>query len=375
MHKKAGTHSNKFISAIAVLSISSAVMSSCNNDGSKAVQQKPAADSVSVFTLKKEYFEKPIVFPGELVPYERAEIYAKVSGYINTVKADIGDVVQQGQVLITLEAPEIIANAAQAGAELQTAKAKYIGSLDAYTRILNADKVPGTVATGEKERLKSQAQSDSAALEAAKSKLGVYTQLKDYLTIRAPFSGVVTQRNVDPGTLTGAASDKPLLVVENISKLRLRLPIPEAYIAATPENAKAGFTVDAYPGVTFEAVLARKAGAINQANRTESWEFIYDNSSKKLKSGMFANCRLNFKRTTPSFVVPASAVVTTQEKRFVIRLNNEKAEWVDVRNGIALSDSTEIFGNLNETDVILLRGNDEIKPGKTLIPQRINNNK
>lgn len=369
MHKIILAHMNKSSLIIAVLFIASVIMSSCNNDSSKTVQQKPKSDSVSVFILKKEYFDKSIVFPGELIPYERAEIYAKVSGYINTLKVDIGDIVQQGQVLITLDAPEIIANFAQASADVQTAKAKYMGSLDAYNRILNADKVPGTVATGEKEKLKSQMQSDSSALEAVKSKLSAFAQLKDYLTIRAPFSGVITQRNVDPGTLVGSANNKPLLVLENNTKLRLRLPIPEAYTSATPENAKVNFTVDAYPGVHFDAVLSRKAGAVNLTNRTESWEFIYNNSDKKLKSGMFANCQVSFKRSMPSFVVPATAIVTNQEKRFVIRLANGKAEWVDVRNGISLSDSTEIFGNLSEGDTIIQRGNDEMKPGKNLIPR------
>ncbi|MGR9922027.1 hypothetical protein ACUOHO_26965, partial [Escherichia coli] len=93
-----------------------------------------------------------------------------------------------------------------------------------------------------------------------------------------------------------------------------RLSIPEAYIATTPENAKVSFTVDAYPGVSFEAFLSRKAGAVNATNRTEAWEFIYNNSDKKLKSGMFANCQISFKRSLPSFVVPATAIITNQEK-------------------------------------------------------------
>lgn len=360
---------NKFKFIVTAVLFAALIVSGCNNGNSKTEQPKAKTDSVTVFTLKKESFDKNMTFPGELIPYERAEIFAKVAGYINTLKVDIGDVVQQGQVLITLDAPEIVANFAQANADVQTAKAKYLGSLDAYNRILNADKVPGTVATGEKEKLKTQMQSDSSAMEAAKSKLSAYAQLKDYLTIRAPFSGVITQRNVDPGTLVGAANTKPMLVLENNAKLRLRLPVPEAYIAATPENAKVSFSVDAYPGVRFDAVLSRKAGAINLVNRTESWEFIYNNNDKKLKSGMFANCQVSFQRSMPSYVVPSSAIVTTQEKRFVIRLNNGKTEWVDVRNGFLLNDTIEVFGNLTEGDTIVFRGNDEIKPGKNVNPR------
>jgi 6-phosphogluconate dehydrogenase (decarboxylating) len=119
--------------------------------------------------------------------------------------------------------------------------------------------------------------------------------------------------------------------------------------------------------VQFEAALSRKAGAINLQNRTEAWEFLYDNSDKKLKSGMFANCTVSFQRSAPSFVVPVTAIVTTQEKRFVIRLSDGQAEWVDIRTGITLSDAIEIFGNLSEGDILVQRGNDEIQPGKRLV--------
>ena len=84
---------------------------------------------------------------------------------------------------------------------------------------------------------------------------------------------------------------------------------------------------------------------------------------------MFANAVVNFGRTSPSFVVPATAIVTNLEKRFVIRLNNGKAEWVDVRNGIVLGDNIEIFGNFSEGDILLVRATDEIKPDKLFIPK------
>ena len=160
-----------------------------------------------------------------------------------------------------------------------------------------------------------------------------------------------------------------MFVVENNTTLRLRLPIPEAYTSATLAGASIKFTSDAYPGEFFEAKLSRKSGALNLNNRTETWEFLYDNKGGKLKSGMFANAVVNFGRTSPSFVVPATAIVTNLEKRFVIRLNNGKAEWVDVRNGIVLGDNIEIFGNFSEGDILLVRATDEIKPDKLFIPK------
>jgi multidrug efflux pump subunit AcrA (membrane-fusion protein) len=160
-----------------------------------------------------------------------------------------------------------------------------------------------------------------------------------------------------------------MFIIENNSTLRLRLPIPEAYTSANPDSSVIHFTVDAYPGITYKAKLSRKAGALSQVNRTETWEFLYTNKDNQLKSGMFANANIKFGRTLPTFVIPVSAVVTNLEKRFVIRLKSNKTEWVDVRNGIAPDNRVEVFGNLTEGDTLILRGTDEIKPGKEFIPK------
>ncbi|MBC9934924.1 efflux RND transporter periplasmic adaptor subunit [Chitinophaga qingshengii] len=340
-----------------------------SNEKNAEVSRRAAPDSVAVFLLHKDTVNKRMTFPAELIPLERAEIFAKVSGYVGSLKVDIGDKVSKGQLLAVLEAPEALANYSQANADVQTARSRYLGSLDAYKRIVNAARVEGTIAAGELEKANSQMMADSAALNAARSKTSAFAQLKDYLTIRAPFNGIVTQRNVDPGTLVSAGNPKPLLVLENISTLRLRVPVPEAYTAATAESPAIDFTVDAQPDVVYQATLSRKAGALNLSNRTETWEFLFANPQQQLKSGMYANAVLKLGRKAPTFLVPSSAVVTNLEKRFVIRLRNGQTEWVDVRNGINLGDKIEIFGNLTAGDTLLTRASDEIKPGTTLVPK------
>ena len=112
---------------------------------------------------------------------------------------------------------------------------------------------------------------------------------------------------------------------------------------------------------------SRKSGALNILNRTETWEFIHKNQDNLLKSGMYANCLLSLKRNSTSFLVPSTSLVTNQEKRFIIRLKNGKASWMDVSQGFTLGNRTEVFGNLAVGDTIIKRGNDEIKPGKHLI--------
>jgi membrane fusion protein, multidrug efflux system len=356
--------SHLFILSVVTLIVISA---SCSQTNSKREVKRSIVDSVVVFSLKKEKVNKQITFPAELTPLNRAEIYAKVSGYINEFKVDIGDHVKKGEVLVILDAPEVISNYAQIYSDEQTAYSKYQTSLDAYKRFLKASKVSGTVAEEEMEKSKNLMHSDSSSLEAAKSKLKANAQIKDYLTIRSPFNGIITQRNFDRGTLVGANNSKPLLIIENIESLRLRVPIPEAYTMAIPDTSVIQFTVDAQPGKIYTAILSRKSGSINLSNRTEIWEYIYQNPENQLKSGMFATVSIRFRRKELSFLVPESAVVTNLEKRFVIRLKENKAELVDVKNGISQDDKIEIFGMLSEGDILLVRATDEIKPGAKLI--------
>jgi RND family efflux transporter MFP subunit len=343
----------------------------CKEKNNAAVNKKAASsDSVVVFTLQKDAVNKTISFPAELLPLERAEIFAKVSGYVKSLRADIGDRVQKGQVLAVLEAPEMLYNHSQSTADVQTARSKFMGSMDTYKRLLLASKTDGTIAANELQRAKSQMMADSSAMTAAAARVNAVAQMKDYLLIRAPFSGTITQRNADAGALVGTVNTKPIFVLENSSSLRLRISVPEAYTASVLEGSVISFTTDAQPDLSYKATLSRKAGALNVSNRTETWEFLYVNNGYILKPGMYATASLKLLRKNSSFVVPASAVATNLERRFVIRVTDGKAEWVDVRIGVSMNNQLEIFGALNEGDLLLVRATDERKPGVLLIPKK-----
>lgn len=350
-----------------LLSISLFILA-CNS-GKKEPASVPVADSVDVFTLKKETVSKDLSLPARLLPWERAEVFAKVEGYVREVKVDIGDRVRRNDVLVIIDAPEVTANYAKSASDLQAAQSKYRTSLDLYKRTMTASQEKGTVSDSELERIKNQMLSDSASYEAARSGTDAYSQLKNYLVIRAAFDGVITQRNVHPGTLVGK-EQTPMIVLENNSRLRLHVAVPETYTSALPESTSISFMVDAQPSKKFAAELVRKSNQIDETTRTELWEFEAPNIGKELKSGMYGNVSFSLKRSGPTFVVPFSAVVTTLEKRFVIRVRDGKTEWVDVRNGINTNDKVEIFGDLQEGDVLLLKANDEIKAGQAVNVKR-----
>lgn len=346
-----------------------AALASCS-DKAEQGNAVTAPDTIDVFVLKKEPVSKALSLPAELYPWERAELFAKVEGYVKEIKVDIGDHVKRNQVLAVIDAPEVTANYAKASSDLQAARSRYHTSLDTYRRIVSAAKEKGAVSENELERTRNQMLTDSANFEAARSGANAYAQLRDYLVIRAAFDGVITGRNVDPGTLVGKGQ-QPLLVLENLSKLRLRIAVPEVYTTGLPENTAINFTVDAQPSVTYSAKLARKSNSIDQKTRTELWEFEVDNSKQELKSGMFANTNLMLQRKEDSFAVPYSALVTNLEKKFVIRVRDGRTEWVDVRSGINMNDKIEVFGNLLEGDQLILRANDQIKEGSLTAQIRV----
>jgi membrane fusion protein, multidrug efflux system len=328
-----------------------------------------ATDSVEVFVLKKESVTKTLSLPAELHPWERAELYAKVQGYVRELKVDIGSRVKKNDILIIIDAPEVMANYAKSSADLQAALSRYNTSLDTHKRMVSASKERGAVSDSELERVRNQMLTDSASYEAAKSGTNAYAQLKNYLVVRAAFDGVITQRNVDAGTLVGTGST-PLLVLENLNKLRVRVAVPETYTSAIPESTSINFTVDAEPSKKYSATLARKSNQIDAKTRTELWEFEVMNTNQELKSGMYGNASFAIQRSEPSLTVPYSAVVTNLERNFVIRLRDGKTEWIDVKSGINMKVKVEIFGDLHEGEQIILKANDELKEGTSIVARQ-----
>jgi RND family efflux transporter MFP subunit len=324
-----------------------------------------APDTVPVFVLGSDTLKKTIELPGELIPYEQADLYAKVQGFVRAMKVDIGDHVRKGQTLAIIEAPEVNTRFSEAEASLQAAKSKWAGSRDHFERLYRASQAqtPGIVAPVDLERSRNQMLADSASYEASRKQAQAYREVSGYLHITAPFDGVITARKADPGALAGTQA--MLLTIQNNQTLRLRVAVPELYVAAASVTKDIDFRVDAYPSQRFPASLTRKTETIDPATRTELWEFKVDNSARRLKAGAFAYVKLALERGGLSFIVPPSAIATTQERKFVIRVNEGKAEWLDVRQGITNDKGVEIFGDLRNGDTVLVKATDERKPGSS----------
>lgn len=334
-----------------------------NNKTQKEKSITGTTDSVKVFILKLEQLSKSVILPGELLPLEKVEIHARVEGYIQKIYVDIGSVVHKGQTLAIIDAPEMQSQLSDLFEKTLSAKARSMASTDVYNRLSNAAKVPGAIAEGELERAKNQMMADKATYQASQYSANAFKNIKGNLIVVAPFDGIVTKRNIDEGSLVGK-DNIPMMEIENNKKLRLRIAIPETISSSSLRGDSITFTTRSLPGKVFSGKLTRKSGSLDFNTRSEIWEFLIDNSKRELKSGMFADAKLNITRPQPSLVVPPSSIATTLEKKFVIKITNGQTQWIDISQGLNYTDKTEIFGNLKQGDTIAIKGTDELKPEK-----------
>jgi len=333
---------------------------------------------VEVVRVVSKPVERQVKLPGEFQPYLAVPIYAKVTGFVKAVNVDRGSAVRKGQLLATLEAPEMQSQVVEAQSKAQAielqraeAAAKLAGAQSTYDRLKAASATPGVVAENDLivaqktvEAAQALVRSYEDSIKAAQAQVQAVKDLQQYLTIRAPFDGIITERNVHPGALVGPGSAAtPLLRLHQVSRLRLIVAVPEALVGAMVKGARVPFTVPAYPGETFYGVFNLMSHDLDEKTRSMSIELDVRNPDLRLSAGMYPEVQWPVRRPQPSLLVPPTSIVTTTERTFVIRVNNGVAQWVDVGRGARVGDLVEVFGPLKDGDTIVRRGTDEIREG------------
>lgn len=343
--------------------------------------------AVEVAQVTTRVLERKTRLPGEFEPYQIVDLHARVTGYVEKVEVDRGSLVKQGQALVTLVAPEMAAHVAEAEARVgaiesqkSEAQARLIAAQSTYERIKAASATPGAIAPNELtlaekavDSIKAMIQSLDSSAKAARAAVDAQKDLMQYLTVHAPFDGVITERWAHPGALAGPASgsgSKPLLRLEQHARLRLVVAVPEMDAGAIVRGARVAFTVPAFPGESFNGVVARSKRTMDAKTRTMPVELDVLNPAGKLAPGMFPEVAWPSRRPKPSILVPPTSIVTTTERSFVIRTNSGKAEWVNVARGLPSGDLVEVFGMLNDGDEIVKRGSDEIREGSAITAKR-----
>ena len=318
--------------------------------------------------------------PGEIQPFLAVGLHAKVPGYVERILVDRGSAVKQGDLLVELSAPEMLAQIAEAESHVQSAQsdsaqaaAQLAGAQATYERLKKAAETPGAVAGNEVVQAEKQVDALQAlvrakqqAIRSAESAVIAQKERAAYLRITAPFDGIVTERMVHPGALVGPGADSVLLELQQLSRLRVVVSVPEEFAGAVARGARVEFRVPAWPDRVFAGAIARSAHALDLKTRTLPVELDVQNPDGALAPGMYPSVKWPVRRARPALLVPRTAVVTTTERTFVVRAKNGKAEWVNVVKGAGEGDLIEVSGALQAGDPVVKRATDEMREGSPL---------
>jgi len=376
------------IVAVTMMAVTVVACRSDRNGSTPASAAAPAGrPAIDVVRVVEQPLDVQLSLPGELAAFQTVAIVSRVTGFVKSINVDRGSIVRSGEVLIILEAPELVAQRLEAESKLQAleaqlavARAKADADKSTFERLKNASSTPGVVAgndvvVADKTAEASQNQMIAAqqSIDAARQALSAVRDMEGYLRVTAPFDGVVTERNVHPGALVGPSSGigapVPLLRVMENKRLRVVVPVPEAYTSELTTGTEIAFTVAAYPDQTFSGRVARIAQAVDVSTRTMAVELDVVNREGRLAPGTFCQVRWPVHRSRPSLFVPSTSVASTTDRTFVVRIRGGKAEWVDIRTGLTSGPLVEVFGELRAGDEVAARGTDELRPGTDVRPR------
>ncbi len=366
-------------------------------------QAKEQAPTAPIAVVSRAPLTNTLSVAGEFLPFQEVELHAKVAGYIKRITVDIGDKVKVGQVLATLDIPELVAQVQGADAgvrqtqeqitraksEIMRAQANYDALHSGAQRLQQASASrPGLIAQQELDDALAKDRAAAAQVDAAKSalsatqqQLGVsqadrqhYSSLADYSRITAPFSGVVTWRYADTGTLIQAGTSNtgsmPVVKLAQVNVLRLRLPVPESLAAFVRVGDTASIRVGAI-GKTFPGTVTRDTAALDPSTRTMQVEIDVPNPKGELTPGMYADVSLPIQRAGDALVVPLQAVDRSGSQPFVMTVDGSNhVQKRSVQIGISTANRTEILSGLNLGDKVIVANLATFQPGEAVTPKR-----
>jgi RND family efflux transporter MFP subunit len=359
--------------------------------------------TASVAQVTRGDLSNTLTVAGEFQPYQEVDLHAKVSGYIRRINVDIGDRVKSGQVIATLEVPELNAQVAGSEAEVRhsqseiararsgvgLAEAGHAALHAAYTRLAAAAKVrPGLVAQQELDDyqakdLDAEAKINAAkaALAAAQEQLGVsnadhqrITALRGYSVVTAPFAGVITMRYADVGSLiqsgtTSNTQSMPVVKLAQSDLLRLRMPVPEEDVPYIKVGGDVEIKLQAN-GKHISGKIIRFTRELTTATRTMLAEVDVPNADLALSTGMTAEAAIVLQKQIDVLTVPAGAVLKENGQPYVLIVDAaNKVQKVPVELGIQGPDQVEITKGVAEQQFVIVSGQSNYQVGQIVQPK------
>jgi RND family efflux transporter MFP subunit len=307
---------------------------------------------VKVATLKRLTDTTGLTLPGQIQPYRETPVFARTQGFLRKRFVDLGARVRQGQLLATIEAPELDQDIARARADLKLAQA----NLDRVRSVT----LPGAVAQQDLD-------SRQAALETGEANLRRLTALKGLQEVRAPFDGVITARNAEIGNLIGTGGSTPLFTMAQLNTLRVFVDVPQAYYPFVKVGQEATVRVPELKNQTFRGQVVRTSGSLRAQSRTLLTEISIPNRDGQLPAGVYAQVHLELQPTSGPVVIPANTLLVRPEgTQVAVARPDGKVHFQLVSIGRDLGTTLEITEGLAGTERLVINPNDRLKEGSAV---------
>jgi RND family efflux transporter MFP subunit len=352
----------------------------------------PAADCprVAVAVVGREDLNQELACQAELRPYQEIDLHAKVAGYLQDIRVDIGDRVEAGQVIANIEVPELKDDLQRAAAaqkrdeqEVARAEAAYEDAHLSYTRLCAVNKSqPNLVALQDLDNARTREGGAGSALAAAKAQVEVsradcnklQTMLK-YCQITAPFAGIISQRYADPGALIQAGTSSstqtlPVVRLSQADRLRLEIPVSVTYVSQVKLGEPVEVRVESC-GKTITGKLARSSGAVDPATRTMRVEVDVPNPELQLIPGMYASAVLRLAHREKALALPVEAVSRDGACTVLLVNQENRIEQRTIALGLETPTKVEVLAGLNEADRVVIGNRSLFRPGQQVQPHPI----
>jgi RND family efflux transporter MFP subunit len=329
--------------------------------------------TVAVAAVTLQDLDQELSIQAEFRPYQEVELHAKVSGYLQKINVDFGDRVKAGDLIATIEVPELKDEMDQAVAGAQRADADHAQAQLENTRLIGVNQSqPNLIAQQELDDAAVKDRASAAAAAAAQADADKFRTLEDYTRITAPFDGVVTERYVDPGALiqTGSPSALPIVRLSENQLLRLDFPVSVTYAGAVAVGDTVEVHLAGVP-VVLHAKIARFTRRITMATRTMETEVEVPNPDLTLIPGMYATVVLKIDRHPRALALPIEAASTSGASTVYVVGSDHRIEERAVKLGIESPTAYQVVAGLQAGDLVVVGSRAGLQPGEAVNPRLV----
>jgi len=305
---------------------------------------------VTVLPAKAAPDMTSVTLPADLRSQHETELFARVNGFVQSWNSDIGQHVRRGQVLATIATPELNQQIAQAQANLELARTSF-GRLQSVT-------LPGAISKQELDAGRAQYSVQQAALRQLQAQ-------RSFSQVVAPFSGTVTQRNVDVGTLVtgGNATGTQLFKVEQTDTLRAFVDVPQNFVPSIRRGLKAQVLVPEFPNKPFQGVVSRDAEALDPQTRTLRTEVRLPNRGSQLRPGTYGQVRFDLPQTAPTVLISANALVPGGTEQQVVVVQDGKIHFQPITVTRDFGSNLEVSQGLKGGEMLVINPSEDLTEG------------